>query len=102
MSVATEVNNTSSVRPKDRLVLRDLACSVAEIAALPIQAERIELWKAMNRLAPVRPLVAAYPERSWKELIPRDAMQCEAKELRGWEYQLRQVMYHYCGNHYSK
>ncbi len=77
----------------DRQILRELARRVAEIAALPIQAERIELWKAMNRLKPIRPLVAIYPERAWKELLPVADMQCEDRALRGWERILRQTIY---------
>jgi hypothetical protein len=42
---------------KDLGIVRDLAKQVAEIAALPVQQETIALWKALNGLAPVRPMV---------------------------------------------
>ena len=46
-----------SVSKSDRGILRELASQVAEIATLPIQQEKIALWKALNRLKPVRPMV---------------------------------------------
>jgi hypothetical protein len=54
----------------ERKVLRELAKHVAEIAALPIQAERRELWKMHNNLQPVRPMILLFPEGSWEELHP--------------------------------
>ena len=76
-------------------ILRELARQVAEIAALPIQAERIELWKSVNRLKPTRPLVAIYPERAWQELVPRSCLQCEDPMLQRWEMFFRQTIYHH-------
>ena len=46
-----------SVSAKDRGILRGLAEEVSEIAALPVQQETIALWKQMNSLKPVRPMV---------------------------------------------
>ena len=48
----------TGVPSKDRQVLRELAAQVAEIAGLPAQQETIRLWKALNGLRPVRPMVA--------------------------------------------
>ena len=93
MSVATEVNNTSSVRPKDRLVLRDLACRVAEIAALPVMAERRATWKRHNNLERVRPMILIFPEGSWRELIPQDTLICEDDTARSIEFELRRRIY---------
>jgi len=81
-----------TVSAKDRALLRDLAKRVAEIAALPIQQERIRLWKALNALRPERPLVAIYPENAWNELVPPSTLQCE-RGLRGWEMMLRRTIY---------
>ena len=74
-------------------LLRGLAEQVAEIAALPIQKERIRLWKAMNRLQPERPLVAVYPERAWNELVPPASLFCTDPLHRKWEYELRCTIY---------
>ena len=37
-------------------VLRKLGEAQAQIAALPIQKEKAELWRKLNDLEPVRPL----------------------------------------------
>lgn len=41
----------------DLPILRELAREIAEIAALPVQQERIRQWKALNALRPERPMV---------------------------------------------
>ena len=41
----------------DKRILRDLAKQVADIAALPVQREKAELWKKLNRLERGRPMV---------------------------------------------
>ncbi|MDP7395722.1 MAG: hypothetical protein QGF67_15705 [Lentisphaeria bacterium] len=40
----------------ERVLLRDLAQQVAEIAALPAQQQTIDDWKALNALQPNRPM----------------------------------------------
>jgi hypothetical protein len=77
-----------------RRVLRELAYCVSEIASRPIQQERIGLWKAMNALHPIRPLVAIYPERAWSELVSESELVCEDTLLRTWELSLRQTIFH--------
>jgi hypothetical protein len=51
----------------DVAVVRDLAARVAELAALPVQAERIREWQALNGLRPERPM-AMIDEIPWHEL----------------------------------
>lgn len=41
----------------DAAILRGLGKQVAEVAALPRQAETVRLWKALNGLKPERPMV---------------------------------------------
>jgi hypothetical protein len=79
--------------PSDRQILRDLAQQVAEIAALPIQAERRALWKAHNALQPGRPMLLFFPEGSWRELLPDGVLQCEDAGARGIEWNLRARLY---------
>jgi len=55
------------VTKKERDILRELAKQVAEIAALPVQQETISLWKALNGLKPVRPMVMI-DQVSWHEM----------------------------------
>ncbi|MGE5221605.1 MAG: hypothetical protein ACM3PY_04150 [Omnitrophica WOR_2 bacterium] len=78
---------------QERLVLRRLAEQVAEIACLPIQAERARLWQAMNNLKPERPLVLANPENGWCELVPDASLECQHPLLREWERALRRQVF---------
>ena len=80
---------------RDLTILRELARRVAEIAALPIQQERIELWKALNEMRPIRPVVAVYPERAWDEMLPASLLQCEHNHARNLEMDLRRRIYHH-------
>ena len=78
------------INSKDRTVLHDLAVRVAEIAALPEQAEKARLWTVCNDLKPERAMIFANPQGGWKEL---DAawlnLECEHPSLRGLESSLR-------------
>jgi len=77
----------------DRDVLRRLATRVAEAAALPIQAERARLWRDLNALKPRRPMVLAFPEGGWRELVPDSLAECADPLLRAWELGLRRTLY---------
>ena len=56
---------------QDRDVLRRLVGELAKIAALPVHAEKAELWRRLNRLEPVRPLVWIN-EIPWGEINVND------------------------------
>ncbi len=73
----------------DRPILQDLARRVADIAALPVQAERVALWTRHNRLEPSRPIVYISPEGSWRELVPETSLRCRGDRARGIEKALR-------------
>ena len=79
----------------DKRILRDLARKVAEIASLPVQAERRELWKKHNSLRSVRPMILIFPEGSFwgGELLPHATMQCEGESARNIEWELRSRIY---------
>jgi len=79
----------------DRLILRDLAKRVAEIAELPEVAGRKELWKKHNSLQPLRPLILVFPEGAWGEMLPPSVFQCEDEAARGMEFMLRMRIYTY-------
>ena len=55
---------------KDKQIIRELAKRVAEVAELPIMAERRRLWKAHNSLKSERPMVYVSAEGAWRELLP--------------------------------
>ncbi len=83
------------INQKDRDILRALATDVAEIAALPIQAEIVELWKRINALKPVRPMVML-DQLPWGELEAKCdylVLQCENKDLHWVEGSLRRTIF---------
>jgi len=87
------------VSTEDRRLLRDLAKRVAEVAALPVMAERREQWMRHNALAPGRPLLLIFPEGAWRELLPESGLRCVGEEPRRMELQLRQSLY--CHEHFQ-
>ena len=84
-----------SINQKDKNILRDLANQVAEIASLPIMAERKEMWKRHNQLERVRPMILVFPEGSWGELLPHSELKCEDGKARGIEWNLRSRLYYH-------
>ena len=84
-----------SFTAQDREVLRRLASRVAEIAALPIQAERARLIKGLNHLKPERPVVLAFPEGGWRELVTEADLVCRDELARTWERHLRSTIFHH-------
>jgi len=83
------------ISSNDRTILRDLARQVANIADLPIQQERRELWKRHNSLETVRPLILVFPEGSWQELLPSTSLQCTGENSRHAEWVLRSRIYYH-------
>jgi hypothetical protein len=80
---------------KDVAIVRDLAKRVAEIAALPEQQERAELWRRHNRLQKGKPLVLIFPEGSWREAMPDSVLQATDPTCRGHECSLRTKIYYH-------
>jgi len=78
---------------QDKDIIRGLAARVAEIAELPVMAEKREMWKRHHSLERVRPMVLVAPEGSWRELVPAESLQCEQWPARGIEQSLRQRIY---------
>jgi len=85
---------SDTVPPADREVLRALAGEIAAIAALPVQRERTELWRRLNRLQPVRPLVWIN-EIPWHEMNVDDELtpRCAEPWCRGLETGMRMLLY---------
>ncbi|MBM4040142.1 MAG: hypothetical protein FJ290_16680 [Planctomycetes bacterium] len=79
----------------DRGILRGLAKQVADVASLPIMAERRAMWKRHNALRRVRPMILVFPEGSWGELLPDKALQCRHEKARRIEWQLRSRLYYH-------
>lgn len=79
----------------DRDILRNLATQVRDIAALPIQSQRIKQWKAHNALKPGRPMLLVFPEGAWGELMPQSILRCQDPAARGLEWNLRERIYYH-------
>lgn len=82
------------VDESEKNALRELGRRVAEIAALPVQQEKIGLWKALNGLNPVRPMVTI-DQVCWNEMEVDDELtvQSENEFCRRIETILRQTLY---------
>lgn len=79
---------------KDTEILRNLAGRLAEIAALPIHEEKKDMWRALNGLQMVRPLVCM-DQLPWHELNVDDELTllCEDPFLRTVEQNIRRILY---------
>jgi hypothetical protein len=82
-----------NVSERDRRLVRDLARRIAEAAALPIQQEKIRLWKRLNSLQPERPMVLLNPQNGWVDLVSEEDLRCGSPELRDIELTLRQALF---------
>ncbi len=78
---------------QDRQVLRDLAEQVVSIVETERQNDLKKEWLRHNRLKPGRPMVLAFPEGSWRELIPANVLKTTSTIAQQWEYRLRQIIY---------
>jgi len=78
---------------RDVGIVRELAAQVAEIAALPVQEEKRELWRKLNGLKPDRPMVMI-DQVCWNEMNVGDemVMRCEDPECRGYEGRFRRTL----------
>jgi hypothetical protein len=73
----------------DTSLLRQLARRVRGIADQPEMAVLRRRWLDHNSLKRGQPLILAYPEGAWPELVPEGSLECQDKTFRGWERQLR-------------
>ncbi|MCS7367695.1 MAG: hypothetical protein NDF52_07440, partial [archaeon YNP-WB-062] len=76
----------------DKEILRSLASELAEIASLPVQKEKAEMWKRLNKLEDVKPMVWIN-EIPWHEMNIDDelTLRCEGEFCRMIEQYLRQT-----------
>jgi len=79
---------------RDKEIITRLAAQVAEIAALPVQEQKRTMWRKLNGLQPVRPMVTI-DQVCWNEMNVDDELTlvCEDGECRGYEWQLRALLY---------
>jgi len=90
--------NDLSISKEDREIIKKLAYRKAEIAAKSIQQEKISLWKKLNTLKQVRPLIWIN-EIPWHEMNYDDelTLQTSTEFTRFLETRLRRVIY--CWEH---
>ena len=81
------------INAHDRLVLRRLAGTVAELACRPIEDEKRDLWYRHNALKPTRPLIFCDPENGWGEIILPEHIECEGDQARAWEWHFRREIF---------
>jgi hypothetical protein len=77
-----------AIPERDKSILRELAKKLAEIASLPIQQEKMELWRRLNKLDPVRPMVLLLND-TWHENKDEIKLECEDEFARRQEWLLR-------------
>ena len=85
--------NDVTVSSDDRDVLRRLAAEVAEIAGTSKMSETRDLWRRLNGLEKVRPVVFCDPENGWNEIITETQMKCAGRLARRWEMDLRKEIF---------
>ncbi|MBM4049104.1 MAG: hypothetical protein FJ279_28725 [Planctomycetes bacterium] len=83
-----------AISDKDKTILRDLAKRLTEIAALPIQKEKAELWRRLNRLERTRPLVMLQ-NGTWHETGGQIKLETQDEFARKQEWNLRVLLYHW-------
>ncbi|NSW53620.1 MAG: hypothetical protein HPY85_14030 [Anaerolineae bacterium] len=81
------------VSPEETRILRDLASEYAEYAFHPRESGKRQLQRSKNNLEWVKPLVICFPETSWREILPTEALVCSSKTARGFENALRQNLF---------
>ena len=79
---------------RDAEVLKRLGEQLAQIANLPIQNKKKKLWRELNGLKMVRPMVCM-DQLPWHELNVNDELTllCEDKFLRSVERDIRRILY---------
>lgn len=78
---------------KDKDIIQDLAKKVAEIANLPIQKEKAEMWTRHNSLERVKPMVLIWPDWKTCGVMLDDELETTDSFCRGQERALRLTLY---------
>lgn len=76
----------------DVSILRDLAKRYRELSGRPEMNRRRAAWRALNSLRPQAPLIYVRAF-AWGEM-PESRCLCQDRFLRGYEYQLRERLFH--------
>jgi hypothetical protein len=84
-----------SAADRERAIVRALAEKLAGIAALPVQQEKAEMWRRLNRLDPVRPMVwlQMMEDSAWPDTGIQNELECADPFYRRQELALRRLLY---------
>jgi len=84
-----------STAEQERSIVRALAEKLAGIAALPVQQEKAEMWRRLNRLDPVRPMVMLQmlEGSAWPDTGIDNDLECTDPFYRRQELLLRRLLY---------
>lgn len=80
------------ISEKDKTILRKLAEETANITALPIQVQKADMWRRLNRLDPVKVMVLIN-EIPWHEMGPEVELKTSNEFCRQQERYLRCLLY---------
>jgi len=82
------------ITPSEKLVIRELAKQVAELAHDPIMDEYKRLWRCTNALKPERPMIIA-DQICWNEMDVDNELTLVTKhpDCQNYERELRQTIY---------
>ena len=88
------------ITASDAAIVRELAKRVSDIAALPVQDQKRDMWRKLNARTPVRPMVMI-DNVPWNEMNVDDelTLRCADDECRAYEEQLRRTLYQW--DHFS-
>jgi len=79
----------------DQQTLKQLAQRVHDIALLPEQQQKRDMWRRHTALKHGIPPIFVSPEGSWTELVPDSTLQCEDAFARQVERELRRRIYRF-------
>ncbi|NPV53724.1 MAG: hypothetical protein HPY71_09400 [Firmicutes bacterium] len=94
VEVSMPVVVSKVISKKDKQILRELVEKVAEIAALPVQQEKAGMWKRLNGLERVKPMIWIN-EIPWHEMDVNGELELKTEDefCRMLETGLRQTIY---------
>ncbi|MHB1293813.1 MAG: hypothetical protein ACYC4R_02340 [Anaerolineae bacterium] len=80
------MSKTPYATPQERAILRELAATCMEYAALPVMEERTKLWYRHNALAGERPVLVMEMDTFEGDMLP--PMRCQSPAAQAMERQL--------------
>ena len=78
---------------RERQLIRRLAGEVAQCAHSQENVDKKKRWIEHNAMRSREPMVLAYFERSWEEIIPPETLETQSPLLREVELELRKKLY---------